>query len=266
MKYENRIVLFLDILGFRSIVDQTVEGEIDKSDEIDILYSNLNYIEEFFSHKLVGGKLSATITQFSDSIIISFSVEESKLLIKLIETIQEFVMHLIYNNLLCRGAISFGKLIHTDRIVFGPALNDAYETETKAALYPRVILDRTVIDVVRKNRKTEKLLFGGIKSPKQYFFSCLKKDTDDKYYVDYFPTNILLLSDRLDIIEYLKNLRRLIVNGGKSNKPDLKVKYGWMKNKYNRLLTRLGTVTFPIELTSKIPQFYKFLNETPPLK
>ena len=56
-------------------------------------------------------------------------------------------MRLISNDILCRGAVTYGKLIHTKEMIFGPALVQAYETESKAALYPRIILSEDLINM-----------------------------------------------------------------------------------------------------------------------
>lgn len=239
MNYENRVVLFLDILGFRSIIEETTAGDKDRTLAIKKLHDNLKGIGSFMRDKLKGEHLSTQVTQFSDSIIVSFLDEDFKLVIRLIKTIQELIINLANDRLLCRGAISYGKLVHSNRIVFGPALNDAYETETKAALYPRVILDRTIIDLGKKDKSMQISLFGNAKDSEERILSYLRRDTDDKYYIDYFPENITDFSPTLDIQSYLENLRAIIVKGSKSSKPDLKVKYGWMKNKYNRLLRQL---------------------------
>lgn len=118
MKYENRIVLFLDILGFRSIIDKTVDKNQDNEEEIEMLYNNLTEIKEFLRSRLKqkdvlqNRNLSLKVTQFSDSIIISFVNDDNSTLLNLIRTIQELILKLVNNGILCRGAISFGKLIH----------------------------------------------------------------------------------------------------------------------------------------------------------
>ena len=156
MNYDNRIVLFLDILGFSSIIDKTIDKSEDNKEAIEILYQNLDEIRIFLNQRLnqkdifQDRNFSLKVTQFSDSVIISFINDDNGTLLNLIRTIQELIIKFVNNGILCRGAISYGKLIHDDKIIFGPALNDAYETETKAALYPRIILDKSLIDLGKK--------------------------------------------------------------------------------------------------------------------
>jgi len=240
MRYENRIVLFLDILGFRSIIEKTIDKHLDNTDGIETLYKNLNEIREFINSRLKQKDIfndrnfSLKVTQFSDSIIISFINDDNSTLLNLIRTIQELIIKMVNNGILCRGAISYGKLIHDNKIIFGPALNEAYETETKAALYPRIILDKSII---RHGRSGQISLFDFDKE--DMILGYLNQDTDDKYYIDYFPKDIGNYKYITNIQTYLVNLRIVIINGLKSSKPDIRVKYGWMKNKYNNLLVIL---------------------------
>ena len=239
-KYENRVVLFLDILGFKSIVDKTVDKEMDVSEKIQELYNIMNVMTDDFTAL---DKSTKVITQFSDSIVISFKEDEEEAIVQLFEEIQHLLVKLILKNIVCRGAISYGKLIHNDKIVFGPALNDAYETESKAAMYPRVVLDRTIIDIAKrlKSYKGKPLELRNDEQSSMLLESLatynLQKDTDEKFYIDYFYHVIHNYKDDPDILKsYLSQLRDVIIKGQRFSKPDLKVKYGWMKNKYNSMI------------------------------
>jgi|TARA_R100000479_G_scaffold70100_3_gene33891 hypothetical protein len=243
MNYENRIVLFLDILGFKNIIEKTIDKEEDIEKNISSLYSNLKYIKTFLIERLKSESMfnernySLKVTQFSDSVIISFINDDNTTLLNLIRSIQELIIKLTNEGILCRGAISYGKLIHDNRVIFGPALNDAYETETKAAIYPRVILDKSLIELGKKRQK-ELFETEGINT-EDLIYGYLSHDSDDKFYIDYFPKDIWSYKYITKIEPYLSNLRQIIIYGLRNKKPDLKSKYGWMKNKYNKMLTDL---------------------------
>lgn len=243
MNYENRIVLFLDILGFKSIIEKTIDKEKDVEDNILRLYSNLKFIKKFLLKQLKSESLvnepnySLRVTQFSDSIIISFINDGNTTLLKLIGSIQQLIVKLANEGILCRGAISYGKLIHDNKVIFGPALNDAYETESTAAIYPRVILDKSIIEL---GKKTQLNLFGKEQvNNEDLIYGYLSQDSDDKYYIDYFPNNFWSYKYITSIKPYLANLRQIIIYGLRNKSPGLKSKYGWMKNKYNKMLTNL---------------------------
>ena len=269
MNYENRIVLFLDILGFKSIIGKTVNKNEDNEKEIQLLYSTLkrigSFIRENFKRRNKNWKNNnARVTQFSDSIIVSFIENDEYVLLNLINIIQDLIIYLADNSLLCRGAITYGKLVHTGNVIFGPALNDAYETETRAALYPRVILDKSLIDLSKANQ-TQQLPFEDFMSNKDQMLSYLLKDTDDKLYINYFPEYLHQMPSGNSFKNYLVNMRTTIINGSKSQKPDLQVKYGWLKNKYNSLILRLQTEE-KIKEISKEKGLFEYINKLKPLK
>lgn len=263
MNYENRIVLFLDILGFKSIINKTVNKDNDIETSIESLYNSLNEIRTFLTYRLEEYKSmihdqnkSVRVTQFSDSIIISFVNDKNITLLNLIIVIQELIIKLVNNGLLCRGAISYGKLVHDENIIFGPALNDAYETETKAALYPRIILDKSVIDLGKSKKSRE----DDINSRENIILGYLSRDSDEKYYIDYFPHVLRKYTYVTNIQSYLSNLRTIIAKGSRFTTPDLKVKYGWMRNKYNSTLEILQDESKILEI-SKEPGLFDYITK-----
>ncbi|MEO9484386.1 MAG: hypothetical protein ABJG47_13095 [Ekhidna sp.] len=236
MKYENRIVLFLDILGFEGIISKTVEKEIDDEEKISDLYQVLSLIR--FQNDDVPNTKSKVITHFSDSLVVSFREDDVGEFIVFFREILDLVTKLIRHGILCRGGISHGKLYHSDELLFGPALIDAYQTESRAALYPRIILDRHTVDLLHSNYQER--VTGSIEQmrfdPKVR--SILTRDTDEKLYIDYFEGALTLFQDKT-LVSYFKQLRKIIVGGQRFTKPDVKVKYGWMKNKFNKFLKNL---------------------------
>ena len=63
-----------------------------------------------------------------------------------------------------------------------------------------------------------------------------------------------------DIQNYLFNLREIIIKGSRFTKPDLKVKYGWMKNKYNSLIEVLQSEN-KIKEISKEKGLFTYINK-----
>ena len=60
------------------------------------------------------------------------------------------IIDLAIKGFIVRGAITLGKLIHTNKYLVGPAMIHAYELESKVAKYPRVLVDAKLISVARK--------------------------------------------------------------------------------------------------------------------
>jgi len=236
MQYDTRIVLFLDILGFKKHVLDTTEKNketnelIDNEDRIDSLYDTLSKMGEIAG--VNGNQEKINVTQFSDSIVISFLDKSPSKASAVFEIILKIITHLVSKEIICRGALSYGKFIHDSRILFGPALVEAYETESKAAMYPRVIMDRKIYDYSRMyhDKKTDKFIIP------EGISDYLKLDLDGKYYIDYFTAAARVIEDETELIAYYKTLREIIINGRRFEQPDLKVKYGWLRMKYNKFL------------------------------
>ena len=175
-------------------------------------------------------------------------------------------MRLIYQGILCRGAITYGKLIHTEKVLFGPALAEAYLLESKAALYPRVILHKDIIDLagefpLQTNSSDDEI---------QSVMSLLEKDSDGMYYIDYFDKAQPELNDpEYDFPEYIykigQKIRKGLMGSSSTYKADLKVKYRWMKERYNRLIDKVNNSEFidglikagEFELAESYKQFKK---------
>jgi hypothetical protein len=251
MQYENRMVLFLDILGFQKIIDETVDKQEDKHERIEKLYNSLLLIKAEVSKE---NGTSKVVTQFSDSIVVSFRQNDSKEFISFFQGMLSLLIKLIKQDIICRGAISLGKLIHNDEIVFGPALNDAYLTESTASLYPRVILDRSIVENLKFKYKAQTQDMISRMRFDSGVWSTLNVDSDDKLYIDYFTGALALIHDP-SILEYFTMLRKFIIAGQRYVSPSVKIKYGWMKNKFNRFLDELHSIQNEHNLN------YKYLNQ-----
>ena len=73
MRYDDRIVCFIDILGFASLIDGTHDNGVDREDEIDRIARVLNHIRVALDIDDDQVSASKVVTQFSDSIVISFA-------------------------------------------------------------------------------------------------------------------------------------------------------------------------------------------------
>ena len=229
---------FIDILGFKNIINQTViEDGSNNSSKIEFLIETLGLIKSHLNNDFPGeeNQQSRQITHFSDSIIISFKEDQVGEVFNTLFNIQKLIIVLLERGILCRGAISYGKLLHTEQYIFGPALNKAYETETKAALYPRIILDKTIIDIGIKYHFLENTQ----SEEKVAIKNLLLKDTDDMYFIDYFLNPEPALPNfKENLGPYIKTLRNIIIDGLKfaEEYPDIKIKFNWMRNKFNNLV------------------------------
>lgn len=188
-EYEERAILFLDFLGFRNIVSKTVNSKSEFNQLLTTLNQIVNYatleekssspmheeeIDELAEFKdetykkhyndyIKNNSLESLVysnpsddrrvTTFSDSIIISYPINHMYDL--LFETLS-ITGAILSSGYLVRGGITFGKLYHDERNVFGPAMNRAYDLESKVADVPRIILDTDYLNTADAHSNAEK--------------------------------------------------------------------------------------------------------------
>ncbi|BCZ46989.1 hypothetical protein psyc5s11_30560 [Clostridium gelidum] len=231
--YEKRIVVFMDILGFKEHIKATEEEKNKKK-----IFRVMNYIKNVesdnYKETISLADIGREVTVFSDSIVISYLADVQSCVYYILIDIIHIQLELAVEGIIVRGGIALGELYHKQNIIFGPAMLKAYKLESKYAIYPRIIF-------------TEDLIKYGIEhhisanSPEQeleYLLKIIDEDKDGYYY-----TNFLLQYGELDELEYyykiLDVLRKLIVEtiNNSSDKNVIK-KYKWLKKYYNRSIKK----------------------------
>jgi len=254
--YEERIVLFLDILGFKELIKKSVED----SEKFQKIQTCIKVIRNVFN--ITQRTKERTITQFSDSLVVSFKITEKGEVALLLNKTKELIRKLILKEIVCRGGIAKSKLIHNDIFLYGPAFNEAYKLESKLAIFPRVIIaDKSIIDIGVKN-------YGYHPSndpeyEESEINSLIKLDFDGFYYVDYFSSKSYL-SLPIEDKNYINILRKLIDHQLDTFKTDdyKWQKYEWMKDKFNE---RIAAIKSHIKIeagglileSNKNTKFYK---------
>lgn len=80
-----------------------------------------------------------------------------------------------------RGGVTVGKLIHTERKCFGPAMVEAYLLESEEAKFPRVIIDPKVLRYDLNNPGEANT----VTYEAEYLAKIIRKDFDGKFFLDY---------------------------------------------------------------------------------
>lgn len=217
VKYKNCFVFFIDILGFKKLVSEKKANEI--KDIIEYFYKAF---ESDFNKQPYQ---NYNITQVSDCIVISFEKEPQFKLYLLLHILFDLQTALLADKgVLIRGACRFGKLFHDDKYLFGEAYQNAFYSEEKTAVYPRIIISQEDFD---------KFLI----MEKEHCKEFLKLDTDGMYYLDYINVDITDIDENKKN-EYRNKIKQRISEGidkYKSN-PDILIKYKWLETKYNEYI------------------------------
>jgi hypothetical protein len=260
MEYQDRVVCFLDILGFRERIAKTLKADgTDSPDNIAQLANALDGIREILDIDRPEDRPETEITQFSDSIVISFSSGAESGVFFAVLSILWVQIGLVLRGILCRGGIARGRLIHTPKMLFGPAMVNAYLLESRAALYPRVILDESIIAVgVQAHARHH-----DAEHERDSIMNVLQKDTDGMYYVNYITAAQSELDDpELDYPNYLLQLRRIIADGLTLKDPSTTIKYRWLREKFEpHLLGIKRNVRRSKEIDPELREAYESIPE-----
>lgn len=143
--YENRLVTFVDMLGFSEFVRRSARApELVKwlSDAVEAAKASDIYTRQFGATGHPEDSLQ--ITNFSDSIVISDVADEVGFGQVMFATM-EVVVRLQYLGILSRGGIGYGPLFHKDNALFGPAFLEAYEMERAVAGMPQIVFSAAAV-------------------------------------------------------------------------------------------------------------------------
>lgn len=141
-QYEQSLVTYLDILGFKNLIDQSAKDPEKVTRIIEILFE--------LERQSTLGSPSTTTQNFSDLIIRAVRLGPDVNLLRVIDT-ECLVLAgiqcklLIDNEVLIRGGICSERFYMEQGFVFGPALVKSYHLAEQVAVYPRIIIDRNLI-------------------------------------------------------------------------------------------------------------------------
>ena len=224
--YEERIILFLDFLGFREIVESTVDNEGN-------LHSLLKAIDRLYDIGRESADLYQTrsITTFSDSVVLSYAINEQSAVFDLLNDIAFAVIDLAIWGYLIRGAVTIGELIHTKRYLVGPAMVRAYELESKVARNPRVLIDRKLISIARKAHADQ---HDG-EHEARYVQTFMTKDEDGQHYFNYVSWRSVVETTGMDDDDYplyLRDIGGILKRGLTKTDPGVLSRFLWIYRQY----------------------------------
>lgn len=226
VKYERRIVCFIDILGFSGIIKSTTKSDKNAQVVLDKVCNALELLRRYCDKM---AEFQITTTQFSDSIVISFPWNKDDWhMLAVFKSIKIIQILLLYQfDLQLRGGIVIGEIVHTDKLLVGPAMISAYELESKCANSPRIVLDPKVsyrYNILKNSAKKD-----------IHFESdnVIHKDLDDTSYIDYFNVNLKdgIFDEEEDLKSYFRKLCKLVSDNVGSTDMSIRMKYLWMRNK-----------------------------------
>jgi hypothetical protein len=190
-KLEDQVTLFLDFLGFS---DAASQHNSDTLKALLQLLHSLSGMRSDFSINIAPNSDGSTsksftpaISTFSDHIVVSYPLGRVSFLdrrhlamLPILQRLEEMVAVIagaaVRIGFLVRGGISLGKLYHAGGVVFGPAMVESFNLESRLANYPRIAVSPALLEYLERNEIT---------------YDSMKPDYDGVICLDYFRLMIM---------------------------------------------------------------------------
>ncbi|MGA2771288.1 MAG: hypothetical protein ABSG26_10785 [Bryobacteraceae bacterium] len=225
-EYGKRYVAFLDLLGFKALVaDAEVNEEARKR-----LTDSLSLLRETLCNNPA---IDMRFTYCSDCIIVTTECSQRGLW-ELLTSVCTLTRNLLQNDVLVRGVMTLGGVLHNPRFIYGTAVNRAICLERDHENGPKgplVLLSPEVYEDAR-----------GYGQP---FLAWLEADGPGRYFVHYLrgyaeyhdtpalPGKVVLDDDAARVIHFIS--RRLVGHTGSALE-----KAQWFQEYWNRAVAKPG--------------------------
>ena len=220
---ENRVIAYLDILGFKQLWESNPETAIEI----------LKNIRDQNRHNTHFPEIE--VSSFSDNIIISFLVSDqmtdedfSSLLCSLMARISSFYLYNLQYGVTLRGAISIGKTYYdtneVGKIIAGLPMHEAVDNEKFIAINPRVIISDSLLKKINTLQTIDR---------KVIFTTAVKMDFDGIFFVDYF--SLSTTKEENEIFNLYSIVREQLATQLTKHIDNLKIlsKWRWMANYFD---------------------------------
>lgn len=169
--YGDRVVGFVDILGFADLVRRA-----DKDERLrDRVAEALHQVRRVSSPG--GSDTDLCAQNFSDSLIVS-AADTPDGLWHLLLSIDALAWNLLQLGVLIRGGVTIGGMRHEPELVFGVGVNEAYRLESTVAKMPRIVLSARAFEAAERYTR-EGAVWGTYRNAR------LLRDRDGVWFLNY---------------------------------------------------------------------------------
>lgn len=228
LELRRQVVLFADLLGFkermRSIGSNSAAAALllqEYSSTIGAALAVVNRYDGAFAYRSFGDSfMLAADTLHEDS--------ESALGI-LLMAFAEVQLALVLKGWFVRGGLAFGDFFLDERLVFGPALVEAYSAETTLARDPRIVLTEGMASEV----ETHLRYYGDpYQAPHNGF---LLGDTDGQLFINYLYSTVDGFEPDQTSVDACRAHKLCVENMLRSTRglPTIWTKYAWAARYHN---------------------------------
>lgn len=221
--------LFIDILGFsHNITEADKNGK--QQWHLSRIYSAIENAQKQIKNK--HSKSIWTTKLFSDNLLLACPIDDigrrdaEGHFGAIIYPIKQYQLELVLKGYFVRGGWSVGNLFVDNNMIYGQALIDAYDTESKVAKYACIAISNTLRQLI-----TDKYLSYYANSSDAPFNSDLLVDSDNRLIVNYL-TN-LMEEQQIDFLSLSKHKISIEAKIRKYKKSPMLDKYEYSAQYHN---------------------------------
>ena len=229
LKYQYRIVAFLDVLGFKSMLYKFEKEALENGKEDDkklVSPKATNFVNVFKEVTNLMDEFDCNYYLFSDNICLTVDPHHDKsLIVDILFTISNLFRKFSQMGFFLRGGIDYGLMLDEKSIAMGVPLANAYIMESKKAIFPRVIMSDRFIQFIDDKSFDEH---------NQFNIQNFIKKSSEINYVNLFYS-VIKTDDKVTFFDQYKQVieDQLSINAGKEN---IFMKYTWIAKEYNEFL------------------------------
>ena len=193
---KNYVVAFVDVLGAAAWIRRDVDGSLNTVHRV--------YEKSLALYNLLlAERINLDISIFSDNIVMAREVDEKCTLDRAFKAVHLMAAiiqgNFLFEGVLSRGGIAYGKFYIDDLMVWGDALTSAYHLESTVAIFPRIVIDPKLakkLNLLEQSAENAKLL--------------ITQDWDGMLFVDYLQEKLIRDYDLVLLKEIGKFEERLL--------------------------------------------------------
>jgi hypothetical protein len=227
------IVAFIDVLGFSNISTSCRTME-DSQRVLDKIAAAIEDSRSFVRQPIPDSESALGIRWatkfFSDNLAFGCpfddkSGDHASTAWFIIRSAQRYQLKMTMNGFFVRGALTDGPVCLTDEIIFGSALIECYQLESKASIVPRIVLAEPLLQLVMKSyRASADRLEPAIEQ-------AICRDVDGWWFVNYLDAAQDSSGIQWDLIEQHKT--SILESLSHTTRHDVLPKYGWACRYHN---------------------------------
>ena len=227
------IVAFVDVLGFSNMSTASVgldEAQRTLTMVAAAIKDSRDFVRKTFAQDApdVGNGLSVKF--FSDNLALGCpcdtSENDSRAAVRFVlRCAQRYQLRMVLNGFFVRGAMSIGLICLTDEIIFGSALVECYQGESKAAIVPRVLLSESLWKVVSESLRVDADAFGSVER------DLVCRDIDGWWFVNYLQAAHEADGINWSLIE--RHKQSILESLSHATRHDVLPKFGWACRYHN---------------------------------